>query len=285
MSKANAGKNKGGRTNKPGGRPAAKKTTPGSGAAKKTTPGGSTAVKKAGAGGRGGKPPVNPLTEKKRWRPSVGLVVVVVLLLALGTGVGVQYWRSNSGVNVDTNGAVEPPMITGPGTSGKGVTVGKQGAKTQIDLYLDYRCPHCKDFEEEAGPTIDKLVDDGVATVTYNPMTFVNKDASPRLANGFACAAAAGKARTYNDQLYADYAKAWSNDQLVELGKELGITDPGFEQCVRGNSQAGWLDSVAKAAEARGVNETPTVFMNGKKLSEDQLTPEGVQAAASGSSS
>lgn len=272
MSKANAGRNKNGRNSKPGGNPAANKTTPG----------GSTAAQRTAAGGRGGKTPVNPLTEKKRWRPSVGLVVVVVLLLALGTGVGVQYWRSNSGVNVDANGAVEPPLITGPGTSGKGVTVGKQGAKTQIDLYLDYRCPHCKDFEEEAGGTIDKLVDEGKATVTYHPMTFVNPDASPRLANGFACAAAAGKPRSYNDQLYAGYAKAWSNDQLVELGSELGITDPAFEQCVRGNNQGGWLESVGKAAETRGVNQTPTVFVNGKQLPEDQMTPEGVLAAASG---
>jgi protein-disulfide isomerase len=208
------------------------------------------------------------------------MVVVAVLLLAVGAGVGVQYWRSTSGVSVAANRAPEPPVITAPGTDGQGVTVGRKGAGTHIDLYLDYRCPHCKDFEEEAGDTIGKLVDDGTATVTYHPMTFVNPKASPRIANAFACAAAAGKTRAYNDELYAGYSKAWSTQQLLELGSELRISDPAFAQCVRADGQAKWLESVGRAAAARGVNSTPTVFVDGKKLAEDQLTPDGIRAAA-----
>lgn len=225
------------------------------------------------------KAPVNPLLDKKPRRISAGIVVVVVLVLALAAGVGVQYWRGHSSVNVDASGAPEPAVITGPGTDGDGVTVGKAGAKAHIDLYLDFRCPHCKDFEDESGATIDKLVDDGTATLTYWPLAFVNPASSPRLANAFGCAAAAGKPRSYADQLYASFEKSWTTQQLLELGKKLGIDDQSFEQCVNDNSQSKWLESVAKEADSRGVTGTPTVFVDGKMLDAEQLTPDGIQAA------
>ena len=221
----------------------------------------------------------NPLTQRPRRRISAGVVVVIILILVLAAGVGVQWWRTNSGVSVDNANAPEPTMITPPGTSGVGVTVGQPNAKATIDLYLDFRCPHCKDFEDKTGPAINELVDSGAAKVTYWPMDFVNPDASPRLANAWACAAAAGKARSYSDELFKSFEKTWTTDQLLELGKELGIGNQTFDTCVRDNSQAGWVDSIQGAAQQRGVTATPTVFVNGNKLGDDQLTPEGIRAA------
>jgi protein-disulfide isomerase len=225
------------------------------------------------------KTPTNPLLDQKPRRLSAGVIVVVVLVLALGAGVGAQYWRGHSAVTVAANGAPEPALITGPGTDSKGVTVGKQGAKAHIDLYLDFRCPHCKDFEDQSGPTIDKMLDDGTATVTYWPLAFVNPSSSPRLANAFANAAAAGKARGYADQLYASFEKSWTTDQLLQLSKQLGVNDAKFQQGMQDGNYAKWLDSIAKAATTRGVTGTPTVFVNNKMLNADQLTPAGLTAA------
>jgi protein-disulfide isomerase len=225
------------------------------------------------------KAPVNPLLQQKKRRISPGIVVVIVLVLALAGGVGVQYWRSHSKVEVSSNGRPEPAVILGPGTPGKGVTVGKEGAKAHIDIYLDFRCPHCAEFEEATGATVDKLVQDGTATLTYWPLSFVNPDASPRLANAFAAAAANGKALSYADEMYADFSKSWTTDQLIELGKQLGIDDPKFEQAVRDNTYGGWLDTVSKSADDRGVTGTPTVYVNDKQLDADQLTAEGLTKA------
>ncbi|MGC4942877.1 DsbA family protein [Kribbella sp. DT2] len=225
------------------------------------------------------KTPVNPLLQSKKRRIGPGVVVVVILVLALGAGVGVQYWRSNSGVEVSSSGGPEPTVITGPGTNGQGVKVGQAGAKVNIDLYLDFRCPHCKDFEDESGDTINKLVDDGTVTLTYWPLMFVNPDNSPRLANAFAAAAAEGKARSYADELYADFAKSWTEDQLIELGKQLKVDDAKFEAGVKGTTYGGWLESVGQAATTRKVEGTPTVFVNDKMLPADALTPEGITAA------
>ncbi|GAA1602525.1 MULTISPECIES: DsbA family protein [Kribbella] len=221
--------------------------------------------------------PVNPLAQQPKRRIAPGVVVVVILVLALAAGVGVQYYRGHSKVEVTSTGRAEPAVITGPGTSGKGVTVGKTGAKVNIDLYLDFRCPHCADFEKESGATIDKLVADGTATLTYWPLQFVNPSASPRLANAFAAAAANGKALGFADQLYGDFTKSWTTDQLIELGQQLGVGDAKYQQALKDNTYAGWLESVGKAADDRGVTGTPTVYLNGKQLPADQLTAEGLQ--------
>jgi protein-disulfide isomerase len=221
----------------------------------------------------------NPLLQQPKRRVSPGIVVVIVLVLALAGGVGVQYYRGHSKVEVSSNSRPEPTVITGPGTSGKGVTVGKAGAKVNIDLYLDFRCPHCAEFEEASGSTIDKLVQDGTATLTYWPLQFVNPDASPRLANAFAAAAANGKALSFADEMYGDFSKSWTTDQLIELGEQLGVGDEKFQQALQDNTYAGWLESVGKAADERGVTGTPTVYVNGKQLPVDQLSSEGLQGA------
>jgi protein-disulfide isomerase len=223
------------------------------------------------------KDPVAAARKNKR-RVGPGVIVVGILILVLAGGVAIQYWRTNSGVSLKNAGA-EPAMITGPGNGDKGVTVGSADAKAKIEVYVDFRCPHCQEFEDEVGPTINQLVDEGKVQLTYNPLAFVNEEASPRLANAFGCAAAAGKARGFHDQLFADFVKSWTTDQLLELGKKLGITDAGFEKCVRDGGQRGWIEAVGKAAEARGVTGTPTVYINGKVLPEEDYTPEKLKAA------
>ena len=224
--------------------------------------------------------PAKPLVQQPKRRISPGIIVVIVLVLALAGGVGVQYWRGHSKVEVSSSGKPEPTVITGPGTSGKGVTVGNADAKVHIDIYLDFRCPHCAEFEESTGATVDKLVQDGTATLTYWPLAFVNPDASPRLANAFAAAAANGKALSYSDEMYGDFSKSWTTDQLLDLGSQLGIGDAKFQLAVRDNTYGGWLDTVSKAADDRGVTGTPTVFVNDKQLDTDQLTADGLQKAA-----
>jgi protein-disulfide isomerase len=227
--------------------------------------------------------PANPLVQEKKRRVPVGLIVVVgVVVLAIVAAVGVDYWRKHSSVDVTANGKAEPAVITGPGTNGEGVKVGKAAAPTNIDLYLDFRCPHCAEFEKETGPVLDELVEDGTVTLTYWPLKFVNPDNSPRLANAFAAAAASGKALSYADEIYADFTKAWTNDQLIELGKKLGIDDAKFEAAIKDNSYAGWLESINKASNDRKVEGTPTVFVNDKQLQGDQLTVDGLKAAVSG---
>ena len=86
-------------------------------------------------------------------------------------------------------------------------------------------------------------------------------------------------ARAYANQLYASFEKSWTTDQLLQLGKQLGIDDAKLQQGVQDDKYAKWLESVTKAADARGGTGTPTVFVNNKMLNADQLPPSGLTAA------
>lgn len=224
----------------------------------------------------------NPLLQKESKRGMItGIVVIGVIVVALAAGVTIQYLRTHGEVEAGGSGKPEPAVLVKPGESGKGVTVGDANAKNTVDLYLDFRCPHCKDFEDESETAIDQLIDEGKAKVTYNPLAFVDPEVSPRAANGFACAAAAGKARGYADALYANFGQAWTDDQLIDLGSKLGISDSSFGECVKSNKYSEWLQSVGSASDQRGVTGTPTVYVNNQQLPAGQLTPEGILAAAS----
>jgi protein-disulfide isomerase len=209
---------------------------------------------------------------------TIGIIAVGVVIAIIAVGVAVQYWRTHSEVTVENAGAAEPAVITGPGQDGKGITVGKSGAKTRIDVYVDFRCPHCEEFEKQNKDALNSMVDSGQATVTYHPLAFVSDD-SPRLANAFACAAAGGKTRAYHDALFGDFVKAWTRDQLIQLGDKLGLSGD-FQECVRSGRYGSWVESVGKAADANSVTGTPTVFVNDVKLPDDKLNPEGIRAAA-----
>ncbi|MGC4942078.1 thioredoxin domain-containing protein [Kribbella sp. DT2] len=201
-------------------------------------------------------------------------VVAVMLVLALVSAVGVDYWRIHSPVRVDT-ARPEPPVITGPGTAGKGVTVGKAGAKSNIDVYLDFRCRQCVVFEQTSGTTLDALLEHGTTTVTYWPMA-LSSLRSPRLANAFAVAAANGHARGFVRAFFDDPDKAWTDDQLVELGNKLGVPKDRFAEALAGNPYQSWFENIDAAATERDVTEIPTVFVDHRKLRADQLNPAGL---------
>ncbi|NEA36615.1 thioredoxin domain-containing protein [Streptomyces sp. SID13031] len=215
-------------------------------------------------------------TVQRGVRNSSGIVVAVVLVLAIVSAVGVDYWRKHSEVNLDS-GRPEPAVITGPGTAGKGVTVGKRGADTNIDFYLAFSCRPCAEFEKATGSTLDPLLENGTVTVTYWPV--VSGDSDQRLATLFAAAAANGKASGFLHAVYGDSEKAWTDDQLAELGDKLGLPKDTFATALRTNSYGNWFKSIDETTVERQITELPAVLVNGKKLLGDQVTVDNLKSA------
>jgi protein-disulfide isomerase len=72
---------------------------------------------------------------------------------------------------------------------------------------------------------------------------------------------------------------------LVSFGKQAGITSPDFATCVTTTKYSKWAtNGVEREAQNRGVNTTPTVFINGKELDRTQYTPAGITAAVAAAS-
>ena len=67
---------------------------------------------------------------------------------------------------------------------------------------------------------------------------------------------------------------AWSNEDLVVWGEELGIAGDSWQQCVNDDIFEEWVQQVAASQVDAGVTGTPTVFVDGEPFSlEEDLTP------------
>jgi protein-disulfide isomerase len=139
-----------------------------------------------------------------------------------------------------------------------------------VDIYEDFQCPICQQFEGLNGKYINSLVTDKKATVKFHTLSFIGPE-SVRAANAGACANDEGKFVDMHLSLYANQASsensgALTNDRLIEIAKASGISSSKFSDCVKSGKYLGWVGKVADAASKSGVSSTPTVFVNGKEI-------------------
>lgn len=138
----------------------------------------------------------------------------------------------------------------------------------RIDIWEDFQCPYCKFFETEMNEYLETLVRENQAKVVYHMASFLGQE-SVRAANAVNCAVGEGRFIEYHRALYevqaAENSGIFSNKNLIEIGKRLGITNPEFESCVNDLKFADTVSNVAKSMKENGVEGTPTVFINGKQ--------------------
>jgi protein-disulfide isomerase len=215
-----------------------------------------------------------PRTLTVRRSPSTMTLVAVVVLVLFAGAVGFGVYRARSG-----SGAGDLPAAA----TAAGVTVGNAAAPATIDLYLDFQCPACQQYEQQVGPTMDQLVTSGRAKVVYHPVAYLNRFSSTQYSSrssaAAGCAADAGVLPRFAQLLYANQppegGDGLPDDQLVALGTQAGA-GPGFAICVQDGRYADWSRSVTDAASQAGVTGTPTVLVNGHEV---EHTADALQAA------
>jgi len=220
--------------------------------------------------------------ERRRRTLIVGASVVCVLGLAAVIGVV----AANSGKDDSSDKA--GPVVAPSGAQGEdalAIPVGKDGAKSSLTVWEDFRCPACKAFETAYRPTIHELTDGGKLKVEYHLATLIDGNmggsGSRNAANAAACAQDAGKFPAYHDVLYEnqpeetkdEYAE---NSRLIELaGKVDGLDTPAFRACVEQGTHNSWVVKSNQAFQNGRFGGTPTVLFNGKNIYQDRsMTPE-----------
>lgn len=214
---------------------------------------------------------------RRRERRLLVAFVVAVVVLVVGGGIGVQAWRTNRSPS-----AAAPRVAVSDApqalTDGQPIRLGAENAPVTVQLYEDFHCPHCVDFEEEFGPTLAAAQNAGTARVELYPMAFIDEGSSAA-SNAMACATEAGFGQRYHAGLFANHTLQWSDAQLLELAGQVGgsAAEP-FAGCVTSDARAGWVAAINAAAEANGVQGTPTLFVDGERVDLEGLTPESLQA-------
>ncbi|MER7191234.1 DsbA family protein [Streptomyces flaveolus] len=178
---------------------------------------------------------------------------------------------------------------TGASPSGDGIVVG--AGPVQVDAFIDFLCPFCKQFERRSGPILDELTANEAISLVYHPMGFLDGLSTTRYSSrASAASGCASDGGHFMEYLYALFTNqppeggpGLSDDELVELGRTVGLTDSSFAACVRQGVYLEWSSFVTATAIQRGVGGTPTVAVQGVPVpANPQTILAAVRAAHAG---
>jgi protein-disulfide isomerase len=200
---------------------------------------------------------------KKKDNVTRNLVIGMVVLVVAVT-VGVSLSSNNVKDIAATPSSVEK-------SEGYGIVFNKGLAGVpKIDIWEDFQCPVCKDFEVVNNKQIREWIESKKVIAVFHPLSFIGAE-SAFMANAAACSADEGKFLQFHEALYVNQAEAentgkWHATTLSALGANLNITSKSFTECVNNGKYKDWVNSVANDGQAKNVDSTPTVFINGKEI-------------------
>lgn len=225
--------------------------------------------------------------ERRRRRQRLGWAGAAILIAVVAV-VLVQVLRTSGA-------ATTVPANTAAGTSNSAFEIGNPTAPVVVDVYEDFQCPVCKEFESQDGATLSSLVDEGKARVRYHPIAILDRAStdkySTRAANAAAVVAdAAGTAAflKFHSALYAaqpaEGGAGLTDDQLVSMAAAAGAKGTAVDSGIRDLRFGDWTATVTAESSKAGVTSTPTVLVNGTVLQDRSAQSlEAAIAAAAGS--
>ncbi|MCS7251328.1 MAG: DsbA family protein [Thermoflexus sp.] len=147
---------------------------------------------------------------------------------------------------------------------------GNPEAKIIIEEYTDFQCPACARYAREVGARLDeKYVKPGKVYYIFRYFPFLGPE-SFRAAEAAACATEQGKFWEYEHMLLANQRGenvGWfSDDRLVSFATQLGLDRGAFQNCLLSGKYRDFIRKSVEAANQRGVQATPTLFINGEKI-------------------
>lgn len=160
-------------------------------------------------------------------------------------------WPANmatGGIIFGEGGAPVRSAPLRPGTAPQPAEVRRDGTRTDVLIYLDYRCPYCLNFEQANQELLDQALADGSTTVEIVPLTFLDRASagsyySSRVSGAMACVVDAQPEAAW---------KAHSALLSPEAQPEEGIAGPTNDELIeRVDGAVGGLDRAARDCIAK----------------------------------
>ncbi len=201
----------------------------------------------------------------------IATVVAVVAIIAVVASVVIASQNSKSAATSTGNAVPAAAGAMGAGfVANKGVTLAP-GVPT-VDIYEDFQCPVCGQFEGLIGTTVNSLADAGKIKLVYHFKTIIdanfNNDFSLKAANANLCAADVGKFESYHHTVFSNQpateGSGWTDTQLTAFAQDSGITGTALDTwkaCFAAGTYDNYVRSTETASAKKGVNGTPTVFI------------------------
>jgi protein-disulfide isomerase len=146
--------------------------------------------------------------------------------------------------------------------------LGKDDAPVTIVEYASMTCPHCAHFHETTYPELKKrYIETGKVRFIFREFPL-----DPLAAGASMLARCADKDKFYPliETLFQQQ-RQWAVEKpipkLLALAKQAGMSEQTFNACLSDQKMLDAMQEEQKrATEKFGVNSTPTLFVNGKKV-------------------
>jgi len=145
---------------------------------------------------------------------------------------------------------------------------GNAEAVIVIEEFSDFQCPACQAFQPVLNQVLDDFGDQVALHYRHFPLPFHNL-AEPA-ARAAEAAGQQGQFFAFHDKLFENQ-RAWSSSpnpmlQFVKYAEELGLDIELFKQHMRSSVLRDQVRSDMNDGRERGVNGTPTFFLNGQRM-------------------
>jgi len=169
-------------------------------------------------------------------------------------------------------------------TANAGIPIGPDGVAGKpirdgaivVDVYTDFMCPICGQFEQENGAVLDELSKAGTAAIVYHPIAILDRYSQGTQYSTRAAQAAAVVADkdpqhylAFDEALFANQPKedtvGLSDAQLAQLATSVGVPAAVAATFTDGKF-TDWVTAATEQASKNGVSGTPAVMINGKLI-------------------
>ena len=199
--------------------------------------------------------------QRRRTQIWTALGVVFALVVA-GAGGWLLYTSQNDGKYNTPKGMYKDDS---------GIVVGT--GPTVVEVYLDFLCPICRNFENQSKDTVDQMVAENKIKMVYHPVAILDHQSTnkfpTRAAAASACAADEGKFQAYAQAVYANQPAEGGagpeDSELIATGRTIGLGD-SFATCVKDGTYLDWTKHTTELLAKRAKAATPTMFIDGKQV-------------------
>ncbi|MDA3804153.1 thioredoxin domain-containing protein [Clavibacter sp. CT19] len=233
--------------------------------------------------------------KRRRLLTQLGVAGAVVILVAgIWGGASLLRQQAEAGSVAPTADATVQLASAGEAhvaTEPDAVSVGAADAPVTLDIYEDYSCPHCQEYEAATGPLLDRVAASGQVRVVYHPIRIVTNYG--RVAGSTAACVLQHDPSAWpgvHSALFANHSAAtdsWTGKDFSSWLGSQGVTDPEALTCTEKGAYAGWITANTDTATAAGVTGTPTLMIGGQKTTTvsgqqlvDALTAAGATLSA-----
>lgn len=184
------------------------------------------------------------------------------------------------------------PLVTVPAGLADGRTLGSKNAPVTIEIWSDFQCPACDILATQTEPSIvTTFVTPGIARIVYHDAAFQGQgeawDESVEAAAAARCASDENKFWEFHDWLFAnrlgERVGSFTKERLRAIAGEVGLDLTKYDACMADGATAKAAQQETNDAVAAGINQTPTLAVNGQKvvgaIGYDQLA-QMIRAAA-----